>query len=135
MSNELLFQVALELIPGLGSRGIKQLISYCGSASNVFSATKSKLLKIPGVGPKAPLLNDASKIIEDAERIEAVFIHYTHPKFPKRLNQIPDSPTLLFNKGNGDLNPARCVAIVGTRKATDYGKRVEREIYWEVKFF
>lgn len=131
MSQELVFQVVLELIPGLGGRGIKQLISYCGSASSVFSTPKQKLLKIPGVGERLvaairnpPSIREAERIISNAEDIGACILHYTHPDFPKRLSQIPDSPTLIFSKGSGDLNPRRSIAVVGTRKATDYGKRI-----------
>ncbi|MEM0939338.1 MAG: DNA-processing protein DprA [Bacteroidota bacterium] len=135
MSNELVFQLALELIPGVGNRAVKQLISYCGSAEAVLKKSTSKLLTIPGVGEKmaysiqhASMFNEAESIIKSSEKIGAEILHYTDPNFPKRLKQAPDSPNILYKKGAGDLNTSRSVAIVGTRKATTYGKAITHKI-------
>jgi DNA processing protein len=48
--------------------------------------------------------------------------------YPVRMKQCIDSPLLLYYKGNSDLNQQRIVSIVGTRRATDYGKRMVREL-------
>ncbi|WP_370089716.1 DNA-processing protein DprA [Ekhidna sp.] len=135
MSEELVFQIALELIPGVGNKGTKQLLSYCGSASEVFRSQKSKLLKIPGVGDKmaeaikhASPFKEAESILMSAEKIGSEAIHYTNPAFPKRLKQAPDSPNIIYKKGAGELNPKRAIAVVGTRKATEYGKRITDKI-------
>ncbi|MEQ8629390.1 DNA-processing protein DprA [Ekhidna sp.] len=135
MSEELVFQIALELIPGVGNKGTKQLMSYCGSATEVFRASKSKLLKIPGVGEKmADLIKQSSPFKEaeaifiSAEKIGAEVLHYTHPDFPRRLKQVPDAPNIIYKKGAGDLNPKKSIAVVGTRKATEYGKSITDKI-------
>jgi len=139
MSDELVSQVALELIPGVGGKGAKQLISYCGSASQVFTSPKSKLLKIPGLGEKlaniilsSDTVKEAAGIIESSEKIGSEILHYTHPKYPSLLKRVPDSPNLLSVKGSGNLSPSKSVAIVGTRKATEYGKRITEQIVDEV---
>ena len=135
MSEELVFQVALELIPGIGDKGVKQLISYSGSAQSVFKSSKSKLLKIPGVGDKMASLiksanhfTEAESILNDANKIGASVYHYTDSLYPKRLKQIPDAPNIIYVKGNGDLNPKKTIAVVGTRKATAYGKAITDKI-------
>ncbi|WP_420318195.1 DNA-processing protein DprA [Ekhidna sp.] len=135
MSEELVFQIALELIPGVGNRATKQLMSYCGSAASVFRSSKSKLLKIPGVGEKmADIISksspfkEAEAICKLAEKIKADVLHYSNPRFPKRLKQVPDAPNILYVKGKGELNPKRSIAIVGTRKATEYGKSITDKI-------
>ncbi|WP_462248151.1 DNA-processing protein DprA [Ekhidna sp.] len=135
MSEELVFQISLELIPGIGNKGIKQLISYCGSASAVFKCNKSKLLKIPGVGEKMATaiiksnpFKKAEEILRSAEKINSEILHYTDPAYPKRLKQIPDSPNILYKTGSSALSPKRTVAIVGTRKATEYGKSITDKI-------
>ena len=48
--NELLYRIALSMVPNIGSILIKNLIAYSGSAEEVFKASKAKLLKIPLVG-------------------------------------------------------------------------------------
>ncbi|MFK7952888.1 MAG: DNA-processing protein DprA [Ekhidna sp.] len=135
MSNELISQIALEKISGIGNRGIKQLISYCGSASEIFKAPKSKLLKIPGVGEKmanaiigSNSFKEAETIIESAQKIGASILHYTNKNYPQRLKQVPDAPSIIYVKGKGDLNPRRSIAVVGTRKATEYGKSTTDKI-------
>jgi len=48
-------------------------------------------------------------------------------RYPRRLREIPDPPPVLWTKG--DVAPsARRVAIVGTRRATSYGRRVARDL-------
>ena len=42
MSTNRLYQVALNLVPGVGDVLIKHLVSYCGSPEAVFKTTKSK---------------------------------------------------------------------------------------------
>jgi DNA processing protein len=132
MHEELQQQIALTFIPQVGSVTAKLLVSYCGGAAEVFKASKQDLLKIPGIGPLIAENIRSSKPLLQAEKelefmnqhgIEAVF--YSEEKFPVRLKQLPDAPTILYFKGSSlDLfNKNRVLAIVGTRKPTDYGKQ------------
>ncbi len=121
--------IAMHFIPGIGDYTIRQLISYCGSADKVFTTPKGKLLKIPGIGPvtagiilKGKPIEQAEKEIVRAEKESVSMIFYTDKNYPSRLKQIEDAPTLLYCKGNFDLENAKAVAIVGTREATAYGK-------------
>jgi len=130
--NSLLYQIAVNLISGIGPVHTKNLVSYCGGAEEVFKMPKSKLLKIPGMGKKTVSLivaNDA--ILKRAEEeisfieknnIKALF--YTDKAYPQRLKQCDDGPAMVYLKGNADLNAQRMIAIVGTRRVTDYGKQI-----------
>lgn len=135
MSEKLVHQLCLELIPGIGHKGAKQLISYCGSATDVLRSPKNKLLKIPGIGQKMANLilssapkREAEAIIVASERIGSKILHYTDSIFPKKLRQIHDAPNIIYVKGDGDLNASKSIAIVGTRKATPYGKALTDRI-------
>lgn len=139
MSDELVHQLCLELIPGIGHKGAKQLLSYCGSASEVFKSSKSKLLKIPGVGQKmanailaSSSRKEAEAIISASEKIDSQVLHYTNPLYPKKLKQLHDAPSIIYVKGNGELNPSRSIAVVGARKATSYGKNLTDKIVEEL---
>jgi DNA processing protein len=44
------------------------------------------------------------------------------------LKQCHDSPLMLYYKGTADLNAPKIVAMVGTRKATEYGRDMCRKI-------
>ncbi len=59
---------------------------------------------------------------ELADKHEIVLLTFDDPRYPKRLRQIPDPPLVLFVWG-GIPDAEFVVAIVGTRRATPYGKR------------
>jgi len=48
--NDLLYQIGLTLIPGVGPVTVRNLVSYCGGVKAVFEARKKELSKIPGIG-------------------------------------------------------------------------------------
>lgn len=135
MDKDKLYQVALHLIPGIGSSNIKNLISYCGSAEKVLKTPRGKLARIPGIGTitagvitSSSTLREAEKEIERAFKSNVKLLFYTDPTYPKRLRAVNDAPPILYFKGNGDLNSQKTVAIVGTRKATNYGKEMTDKI-------
>jgi len=135
MSNHPLKLLALTLVPGLGDWNIKQLISYCGSADEVFKVPKRKLESIPGIGPKtiAAILQhqtfeEAESILKEADTKQMKVLSYLDAAYPQRMKSQLDAPPILFKKGEGTLNPSRTLAIVGTRKATPYGKQVTQRI-------
>ncbi len=133
--DERLALLALHFVPGLGNYTIRQLISYCGSAAEVFRKPKGKLLKIPGIGPKTAeaVINgqpfaEAEKEWKSAEKENVQLIFFTDKNYPSRLKEINDAPSLLYVKGNVDFENPKVVGIVGTRKATTYGKERTDEL-------
>ncbi len=130
------YEVALVMLPGIGAMLAKQLVSYCGSAEQAFRSAKGKLLKIPGIGEKladallhsTETLKRAEAELAKAERNNATLLFYTDAAYPARLKEIADAPALLYAQGPANLSPARTLAIVGTRKATEYGRQVTEEL-------
>ena len=127
--------LALHFIPGIGAYTIRQLISYCGTAERVFQTPKGKLLKIPGIGSitaesiiKGKPFQVAEMELKRAEKEEVTIVFYTDKNYPSRLKQIIDAPSLLYLKGNINFENPKVVAIVGTRKSTDYGKKCVEEL-------
>ncbi len=129
MENELLYRIALTLIPGVGDKIAKTLIAHCGSAQSVFTEKRSILEKIPGIGTKASKNISGQEVLSRAER-ELKFIDikdikplfYLDEDYPRRLKMCEDGPLMLYYRGNANLNRQQVVAIVGTRNATEYGK-------------
>lgn len=127
--------LALHFIPGIGTALLKQLIGYCGSATEVLRQTRSSLLKIPGIGEATTKairsgagMKDAERELKHAEKEGVQLLFYTDASYPQRLRPIDDAPTLLYVKGNINLNQSRTVGIVGTRKATHYGRACVEEL-------
>jgi DNA processing protein len=138
MTDELLYQLALTLIPNIGPVQAKILLQHC-NAEEIFHAKKTFLEKIEGIGPIRAASIEAYKDFSKAEeeikfiqkyKIKPLFL--TDADYPKRLLNCYDSPTLLFYKGEADLNAAKIVAIVGTRSHTDYAKLVTEKLVKEL---
>ena len=135
MDNEKVYQVSLSMIPGIGDVTSKTLLSYCGSASEIFKKSKHQLAKIPGIGlVNADKIKSFTRFSEAEDEIERCAQHhidilfFTDKNYPKKLKHAPDSPTVLYYKGNTDLNNPKMVAIVGTRKSTTYGRQFTEKI-------
>lgn len=139
MSPDLLHQVALTLIPNIGPVQAKILLQHFDVA-DIFKARKTLLEKIEGIGT---IKADSIKSFTDFSRAEAeiAFIEkykikplfLTDQSYPKRLLNCYDSPTLLYYKGEADLNTSKIVAIIGTRSHTDYGKQITDQLVEELK--
>jgi len=137
--NKLLYQISITLIPGIGDITAKKLIAYCGGVEAVFSEKKVHLEKIPGIGVATAKLITAADVFERAEE-EIKFIEkhkiktyfFTEKEYPNRLKNCDDSPVLLYTKGEYDFNSGKMLSVVGTRKASDYGKEICEKIIDEL---
>lgn len=65
-----------------------------------------------------------NQIIEGYKRDNIQTITICDPKYPQLLNDTVNPPFCLYCKGNVDLLTSNCIAVVGTRKISDYGKVV-----------
>ncbi len=129
-TNELFHQIRLSLVSGVGPVKAKNLILNCGSASAVFKEKASTLSAIPDIGPATVKAIKEKELSLRAER-EVMFIEnhniqaffFQDSNYPQRLKHCEDSPILVYFKGTGSLNRQRIISIVGTRRATPYGRQ------------
>ena len=127
-------QIALTKIKGMGPKTARVLLDHYGSVENIFQAPEHELRSLQ-IG-KRRIENLFSKDhLQEAEQ-ETTFMEkhgirplwFTDPDYPQRLLTCEDAPLLLYYKGAANLNPLRCVSIVGSRNATAYGKRICEEL-------
>lgn len=129
--DDLVYKIALTLIPGVGSVTGKNLVAYCGSVKQVFVEKKKALLRIPGIGSQTVDAIIHQKVFARAEQ-EIAFIEkhqlnalfYLDADYPQRLKNCADAPLMLYTKGKTNVNAERVLAMVGTRMATEYGREV-----------
>jgi DNA processing protein len=135
MYPDLLYQIALTHVNGIGCVQSKILIEHFVTAEAIFKATKKELSCIEGIGEiKASQIkhfNDFAfaeseiKFIEQ-NSIEPLFL--TNKDYPKKLLHCYDAPTLLYYKGAANLNATKTISIIGTRTNSDYGKQITEQI-------
>ena len=132
MREEVLYELALSFVPSLGPVGIKDLMQEMGSAKEVFYASKPQLQKVSGIGPiiaknikstdYLALTEKEMKFCEDKHIDILSYFHSEH--FPHNLKNCYDSPVILYHIGNVHSDKRLHVGIVGTRDASEYGKKV-----------
>ncbi len=135
MNKDLLYQIALTLIPRIGDVRAKTLMEKFGEAEQIFKATRKTLETLEGLGSFAAHaikdFCDFTTCEEEMRFIEKNKIRtlcINDEDYPQRLLHCYDSPTLLYYKGNADLNASKIISIVGTRNNSDYGKTVCEKI-------
>ncbi|HUQ67033.1 MAG TPA: DNA-processing protein DprA [Flavitalea sp.] len=129
MYSELTYELSLCQVPYIGPVHAKKLCDIFGSASAIFKANVQDLEKVENIGDIKARSIKSFKDFSKAEKeinfiakygIKPLFL--TSKEYPQRLLNCFDPPTILFYKGNADLNASRIIAIVGTRNNTVYGK-------------
>lgn len=131
MANDLLFQIALTMVPHIGDVNARALIEHFGTAESIFKAPLRELECIEGIGPvRASSLKSFATFKKAEEEIAFISKYNIKPlfitdrAFPQRLLNCYDAPVLLYYKGNADLNQSKIIAVVGTRHASNYGKQI-----------
>ena len=64
----------------------------------------------------------AQKVVEDLNKKGISFVTIYSATYPKTLKNLADAPFVLYYKGNFDLLSSDCIAVVGSRHITNYGK-------------
>lgn len=140
-AEELKYLLALRQTPMVGDILAKNLISYFGTAGNVFKESPKNLMKIPGVGETvARNLRDAdfSKAESELKFIQQNGIEvmaYHLPGYPHRLKPFDDSPFMLYYKGQQVLDSPRIIGVVGTRTPSDHGRLICEKIIEELSVY
>jgi DNA processing protein len=132
------YWLALKRVDGLGNMGIKNLLQSFGTPEHVFQAPSHLLKTVAGIGSKtAHHIKDfkqwaeVNEELEKAQALNVAIITRADHRFPQRLLHIYDCPVLLYVKGElrgSDMS----VAVVGSRKASAYGKYTTERICREL---
>lgn len=125
----LIHKIGLTLIKGVGHIHAKNLLDHFGSPEAVFKARRKHLMEVSGIGSAiSGLIVESNALAGAAQQLSFIEKHgikvlfYTDQDYPQRLKQCNDAPVLLYYKGKADLNHSRIISVVGTRRATHYGR-------------
>jgi DNA processing protein len=135
---EIKYWVGFNAIPGIGRVRFNQLENYFGSLE---AAWKAELAELRQAGLDRNSIravnNTRSRISleEEMERLERFGIRavtWHDSEYPARLKEIYDYPPLLYIRGSIIAEDEWCLAVVGTRRPTVYGRQVTEELVTEL---
>lgn len=139
MHPELLYQIALTLVPNIGTIQARILLENFEKASDIFKVPLKKLESIEGIGTiRAKNIKSftdfaqAEKEIRFIEKHNIQTLFFKNDNYPQRLKHCFDAPPLLFYKGSANLNHPHIISIVGTRSPTAYGEWATQQIVTEL---
>lgn len=122
-------------IHGIGNMKIRRLLEVFEAPEHIYKASKNELMSVEGITEvNASCIMDRS-YSDDVFRLYTEYINkkidFTFPfeeKYPKKLKEIYDKPFILYYKGKLPQNDRKSVAVVGSRKCSEYGRSVAGEI-------
>ncbi len=128
------YWVGFNIVPGIGPMRFKALLDYFGDVETAWR-TDARELKEAGLDRRS--IDNLQKMrkklslddeMEKLERAGAYAITWEDDAYPPLLRHIQSPPPLLYIKGRIRPEDEWAVAVVGTRRATVYGKEVTRQL-------
>lgn len=127
-ADELVDNLRLSLVSGVGPLLRKALLERFGTSAAVLDASRDELQYVDGIGPKiaARIVTARDEIDAEAELQIAAehgidVLTEADEQYPRPLRRIHDPPGILFRRGQALPQDEMAVAMVGTRHATRYG--------------
>lgn len=117
---------------GAGSRLCRRLLEAFGSPEEIWRAPREQLAAVSMTRRRLDYLADkdlsyAQHIWDSCVRKHIAVIPLTDTAYPPLLREIADPPTVLYVRGTlPDMRDRLAVSVVGTRRATRYGRHAAR---------
>ena len=132
------FWIALSLVPGVGPVGFARLLQRFGSARGAWGAGEGIFEELPRVPDHAAAgmrrlrrrsATSIARAVEAATRqAGGRVVTALEDGYPIALAGVDPRPPVLYLSGDAEALQATCVAVVGTRRATGYGRACAIEI-------
>ncbi|MCU0795880.1 MAG: DNA-processing protein DprA [Akkermansiaceae bacterium] len=131
--------LSLNALPKIGPVRIRRLLDHFGCAEKVLKADKDRLMRIDGIGPElAEILLNASSLCDPVAELKELrerglsVITPEDPDFPATLREAYDRPILLYVWGKLEERDRHAIGIVGTRRASIYGKNSTQKLSYHL---
>lgn len=120
--------VAFNHVPGVGAARLAALLARFGTPERAWSAPETELQDLLDRRTCSALRLarrrlDPERLLEAVQRAGARVLIKGEPDYPPQLARLPRAPWLLYLRGDPALLAVRGVAVVGTRRCSDYGRR------------
>lgn len=136
----LAFTLALGRLPGIGARTVQRILrekKVAIKSANTFDTDFLSGLENERIDKALDksttswdeLVSQSQAALAMAQSKEITPLHPYMPQYPSRLLENGNYPPVLFCKGDTTaLNAEKSVAMVGTRRPTDFGARMGRRL-------
>ncbi len=114
-------------VEGVGRRTIEKLIHYAGSPKEVYEMKVSDMIEVISEKKAKALVlaktkNNIFQKYEELHKKGICFYSIYHPRYPKRLKNIPDMPYGIYVEGELPQEDIPSIAIIGARQCSGYGQ-------------
>ena len=130
--------VALNALPKIGPVRIRRLLDAFGSADAILTAPKNRLVRVDGIGPEtAEVLRNWESHTDPATELRELkerglsLLTPDDEAFPPALREAYDAPVLLYVWGRVEPRDRHAIGVVGTRRATIYGKNSTKKLSFQ----
>ena len=128
--NSVLTKVAITMAPRLNNALFASLFQQCGGISGFFEETDQNIETLFRENNLTNIQPERSRWLQMAKQeLDVMEKHHIRvcgiedSNYPRLLKHCADAPLVLFYKGILDASDSKNIAIVGTRKATEMGKK------------
>lgn len=135
----ILYWIWLAEVCGAASKSFGRLVTRYDDPFELYRLDEEEVEHLEGVDRvlKDRLcdksLETAYSILRYCKQKKVDVISYSDPRYPARLRTIEDPPAVLYCLGKfPDVNRRLCIATVGTRKMSEYGRDTAYRISYEL---
>ena len=139
MKSENLYWVWLSCKLGIANRDFPRLMLRYENPYDIYAASYEELTCVEGINRNTldrladKSLETASKIMEFCAKTDVRIMPYNSELYPNRLRLLPAPPVLLYVRGNmPQMDHRVCIAVVGTRRMSEYGRNCAYKIAYEL---
>lgn len=131
--------VALNLLPKIGPIRVRRLLEAFGEPAAILGAAKDRLMRVDGIGEETAKIlhgwqDHADPISELREATERgiTIVTQDDEDYPAPLREAYDPPLLLYVWGKLEARDKHSISIVGSRRATIYGKQATKKFSYQL---
>ena len=117
--------VAFNLTDRTGAATVEKLVARYGSAADAWAEYPDKISRAGGE-------IEWEREFALAGKFGVEIITMADEKYPRQLRESPGGPLVLYVKGSADALSLPSVAMIGTRRATDYGRAVANRFSYDL---
>lgn len=133
--------LALNLIPNIGPVRVRKLLQAFSSPERILSASAKEIRSVEGFGEDltAALVGwqntcDLTRELRRIQEENLTILTQEDENYPALLKELYDPPIVLYVRGEITARDRHAIAIVGSRRATNYGMTIAKKLGFQLAY-